>query len=242
MDVNKIIKETIDKLELDIKEKQEQVSLIQSLDLININEEMWHKVCETPLNLEGKEIFLILLKNIFPNAENIKVDCSYVYFNLYGFECKLPTFRSNTISINTTWYKKDEGLPKKENMYSRLNYIMKQYFDALDNNKSWKVLFDYRFPDLKNLKTWHKFLLWFFYYKWKDVHREIWEQNFKKDEDIYKKYINSYDIKRKEMHEKVLLMKDKLIPELNKFTNNISKSEYCSYSIEEIIKMEKLYG
>ena len=46
-------------------------------------EDTWHKICFT--SLRTSDLMGRLLKNIFPDAEDIKVDCNYVMFTLYGF-------------------------------------------------------------------------------------------------------------------------------------------------------------
>ena len=237
MDIS--IKESIERLEKDIKEKQNQINLIKSINFDEkIDEEKWHAICETPLR--NSNLLAVFLKNIFPDAKDINVGCNYVMFTLYGFICALPTLRCNGIEVNTDWYKKDRGEPKIENMYFDNGNIMKKYFDALDNHESWKILFKYRLPEMSRYQIWVKFLLWFCKYKWKDPHRKRWEEEFKKEKEEYERNVIQYHIKRDELHKTSERFVNELLPELYTFSNNIRKYSGCWVDIKDIIEYENL--
>ena len=61
---------------------------------------------------------------------------------------------------------------------------MKKYYQAVDEYKPWKLLFDLRYPELKNQPVIYKFLKWFIFRKKDD--RNYWEECFIKEE-IYLK-------------------------------------------------------
>lgn len=104
-DVIEAIKENEEK----INELKNQNTFMQTIDFSKpVDEETWHKICETPL--QTSQLLGILVKNTFPEAEDIIVHCNYVYFTLLGFKVQIPTFRSWGINIDTSWYKTDWGI------------------------------------------------------------------------------------------------------------------------------------
>ena len=73
------VEEAIKDLQEDITEKQNQIELIKNIDWNKpVNEETWHKICDTPLRTS--DLLGVLVKNIFPDTENINVGCNYVSF------------------------------------------------------------------------------------------------------------------------------------------------------------------
>lgn len=235
--IEKDIKEALDELQEDINKKQNQIDLIKNMDWSkSVNEEEWHKVCETPLR--SSDLLSVLVKNIFPDAENINVGCNYVYFDLYGFNCGLPTSRLNGIYIKTDWYKKDNDKPDNPYWANRIN--MKKYFDAKDSGDHWDILFRYRLPNLTSYKKWIRFILWFGYYRWKNDNRTEWEKEFRKDEFHFERRVREYHEERKIIHEKTINMINILIPELKKFSDKIHIFDESWYKIEDIIKWEGL--
>ena len=237
--MNEQIEKAINKLKEDIDTKNKQINLINSIDWSkSIDENTWHKICETPLR--SSNLLSTLVKNTFPDSENIKVGVNYVYFEMYGFKCYIPTLLCRGIKVDTSWYKNYKE-PRKENIYYSNRYYMKKYFDALDNHESWKVLFKYRLGNMNHYRTFIKFILWFGKYKWKNVHRDKWEIEFKKDEEAYERNVEQYKINKTEMYRMTLKLKNELVPELSKFSNNIYsfKNNY-SYSLKDILKNEGL--
>lgn len=239
--MNDIIKtETIEKaiknLEKDINEKQNQIDLIKNIDWSKpINENVWHKICKAPLSSSG--LLEMLLKNIFPGAEEISINCDYIHFQLYGYKCALSTLGCSGVYIETCWYKMDFGEPNE--IYPETHNNMKKYFNEKDNENKWETLFDHRFPTIKRYKRWIKFLLWFGKYKWKDDNRNSWEEEFLKDEKRFQEQKENYLKEREEMHQKVEFMVNRLIPELKKFSDKIYKLDgYGWMQVEEVAKSE----
>lgn len=202
----------------------------------SVSEEEWHKICETPLRSSNS--LGLLLKNIFPDAENIKVGCNYIYFDLYGFSCGLPTSRCNGVYIKTNWYKKDNGQPS--NPYWGNDVKMKKYFEAKDRGDNWDILFKYRIPDLTSYKKWVRFILWFGYYRWKSDHREEWETKFASEELYFEERVKAYHEERKNIHDKAVTMKNILITELKKFSDKIYTFDGDWYKVDDIIRWEGL--
>lgn len=89
----------------DIADLQNQIELVESINWDNpVNETKWHEICSTPLRY-NKALGRIV-KNIFPDAENITVGSNYVSFYLDEFECGLSTSCAKHVYVNMDWYRK----------------------------------------------------------------------------------------------------------------------------------------
>ena len=230
------VEEVIKDLQEDIAEKQNQIELIKNIDWNKpVNEETWHQICDTPLRTS--DLLGVLVKNIFPEAANINVGCNYVYFDLYGFRCALPTSRCNGVYIETGWYQNDNGQPALPETTSQ--YHMRRYFQAKDNRENWEVLFDIRLSSYKSCRKWIKFIMWFGHYKWKDVHREMWEEVFEENQNKLDRMIEKYNQTRKEMYEKTKRMVEIVIPELKRFSMTVYKLRDSDWRTpQEIAELE----
>lgn len=230
------VEEVIKDLQEDIAEKQNQIELIKNIDWNKpVNEETWHQICNTPLRTS--DLLGVLVKNVFPEAENINIGCNYVYFDLYGFRCALPTSRCNGVYIETGWYQNDNGQPTLPETTSQ--YHMRRYFQAKDNRENWEVLFDTRLSSYKSCRKWIKFIMWFGHYKWKDVHREMWEEVFEENQNKLNRMIEKYNQTRKEMHEKTKRMIEIVIPELKRFSMTVYKLRDSDWRTpQEIAELE----
>lgn len=231
------IEDAIKDIDESINEKKTQIGIIKNIDWNKpVNEKTWHKICETPLR--SSDLLGDLLKNIFPDAEDINVHCNYVYFTLYGFKCAIPTTRCTGIHIDTSWYEKNYGKPKHYNTIHQ-EYMIK-YFNAKDNKENWEVLFNYRFSSYSHYNKLAKFILWFGYYKWKDDKRDEIEKEIKENQEEFEEIIDIYYQKRKEMYEKTKIMVETVIPELRKFSMEVYKLEPNGWRISpyEIAELE----
>lgn len=231
--------EAINDLQEEIKEKQNQIELIKNINWSKpVDEKTWHAICET--SLRTSDLLKILVTNTFPDAQNIIIHPNYVYFDLYGFECAIPTSRNEGIYINTNWYQKDFGEPTSAD--TNLQCRMKEYFEAKDNKENWEILFNKRLPGYKSHRKWVKFIMWFCYYKWKNDHRDNWEETFAVSQKHLEQKIDSYHKTRKEMHERTKLMVGVVIPKLSKFSPNVSNLQDCNnlftLSLNEIAESE----
>lgn len=198
--MEKDVLEAIQDNEEQIEELKTQIELIKSIDFTNpVDEDTWHKICETPLRTS--KLLAVLVKNIFPDAEDILVHCNYVYFNLLGFKVQIPTSWSRGINVDMSWYSKDNGEPTLN--LSSAQKIMQHYFQELDNGASWWTLANIRL----NYRKWFIPFAWWFRYRWKDPNRELFEKILSEKEqdlEIRKKH---YHQKRDEMHKKLLNFK-----------------------------------
>ena len=235
--MRKDIKEAISDLQEEILEKQKQIELIKKIDWTQpVTETVWHEICETPLRTS--DMLGVLVKNIFPDAKDICVHCNYVYFYLYGFKCALPTSGLTGVYIDTEWYQRDKGKPilSEPLIQSR----MRRYFQEKDNGESWRILFDERLPRYKSWNICFKFVMWFFFYRWKDDHRDEWEEEFSKTENRLIRSIDKYNQTRKEMYERAKTMTEMVIPELRKFAPKVYNLQN-GIDPEEIARLEGLF-
>lgn len=232
--MEKDVIEAIQENEEEINKLKNQNKFMQTIDFSKpVDEETWHKICETPLRTS--QLLGILVKNTFPEAEDIVVHCNYVYFTLLGFKIQIPTSRRQGINIDIGWYKKDCGVPQP--YLSKAQENMRKYYKALDNGEKWKILAKLRLPYYKD---WFLPFAWFFKYKWKKLDRDSFERQIKEMEDNLEKRISNYKQERKDMHDKASLLRDTVLPMLDKFsTVHRNYNDSCTtISIKEILSLE----
>lgn len=229
------ILEAINQNEDEIRELKSQIELMKSLDTNRaIDENTWHKICETPLRTSN--LLATFVKNTFPASENILVRCNYVYFNLYGFEVQIPTSYSRGININTNWYQRDCGLPKIQ--YTSAEKRLIRYFEALDSKEGWKTLARLRC----DYKEWFLPFAWFFKYKWVKVNRNLLEEMNKSKNEKLVNQTERYRKVRTDMHNKALFLQETVLPILDKFSSKHRCWNGSAYgtTIEEIMQLEKI--
>lgn len=232
--MEKDVIDAIQENEEEINKLKNQNAFMQTIDFSkSVNEETWHEICETPLRTS--QLLGTLVKNTFPEAEDVVVHCNYVYFTLFGFKIQIPTYRSQGINIDTSWYKLNHGMPQLHLSEAQKN--MFKYYKALDNGESWRTLAKLRLPYYKD---WVLPFAWFFKYKWKKLNRDEFESQIKEMEDNLEKRIKNYKQERKDMHDKVLLLKDTVLPMLDKFsTVHQNYNDSCTtFSIDAILSSE----
>lgn len=232
--MEKDVIEAVQENEEEINKLKSQNAFMQTIDFSKpVDEETWHKICETPLRTS--QLLGILVKNTFPEAEDIIVHCNYVYFTILGFKVQIPTFRSRGINIDTSWYKTDRGTPQLH--LSKAQENMLKYYEALDNGESWRTLAKLRLPYYKD---WTLPFVWFLKYKWKKLDRDGFERQIEEMEDNLEKRIENYKQERKDMHDKALLLRETVLPMLDKFSivhRNYNDSR-TTISIDVILSSE----
>lgn len=224
----------------EINKLKSQNAFMQTIDFSKpVDEETWHKICETPLRTS--QLLGILVKNTFPEAEDIVVHCNYVYFTLLGFKVQIPTYRSQGINVDADWYKRDRGIPQLHLSEAQENML--KYYEALDNGESRRALAKLRLHYINsvlNYKDWVLPFVWVFKYKWKKLDRDGFERQIKEMEDNLEKRIENYKQERKDMHDKASLLRDTVLPMLDKFsTVHRNYNDSCTtISIDVILSSE----
>lgn len=237
--MNKIVQEAIAEINENIDELQNQLKLIQSIDFTKpVTEDEWHAICETPLR--SSDLLATLVKNIFPDAENILVHCNYVYFDLMGFKVQIPTSRARGINVDLSWYEKDGGEPTR--IYQEKTECVKHYLEAVDRKAGWYELAKIRcrFAD-----SWSKprlFLWWHFKHKWIKIDRPQWEKSIKDEEYSFQKRLTTYHEKRQKIKETSAKLIHDVVPILDKFSTKHSAYNQVLYphTIEQIKELENL--
>lgn len=236
---SKEIAEAIDELNEEAVSVNEKISLIESLDISKpVTQDKWHAICETPLR--GSNLLKIIVKNTFPLAENITIGCNYVYFEMLGFDVQIPTFRSNSINVDTSWYCKDHGEPVC--VYDAYVENMIEYFHAVDNKLGWYECAKHRIQHGKTYKKWFLFTAWWMKYRWKAPNRQEFERVKIKQEQKHKERVEKYYLNRKIIRHKAKKLLNELLPLLDEFSNTHNKFDdiQCLYSIEQIKVFEGL--
>ena len=238
--MEKDVIDAIQENEEEINKLKSQNAFMQTIDFSKpVDEETWHKICETPLRTS--QLLGILVKNTFPEAEDIVVHCNYVYFTLLGFKVQIPTYRSQGINVDADWYKRDRGTPQLHLSEAQKNMV--KYYEALDNGESWRTLAKLRLHYTNSIlkyKDWFLPFAWFFKYKWKKLDRNKFERQIKEMEDNLEKRIENYKQERKDMHDKALLLRETVLPMLDKFSivhRNYNDSR-TTISIDVILSSE----
>lgn len=238
--MEKDVIDAIQENEEEINKLKSQNAFMQTIDFSKpVDEETWHKICETPLRTS--RLLGILVKNTFPEAEDIVVHCNYVYFTLLGFKVQIPTYRSQGINVDADWYKRDRGTPQLHLSEAQKNML--KYYEALDNGESWRTLAKLRLHytnSILNCKDWFLPFAWFLKYKWKKLDRNKFERQIKGMEDNLEKRIENYKQERKDMHDKTSLLRDTVLPMLDKFsTVHRNYNDSCTtISIDVILSSE----
>lgn len=210
--MEKDVIEAVQENEEEINKLKSQNAFMQTIDFSKpVDEETWHKICETPLRTS--QLLGILVKNTFPEAEDIVVHCNYVYFTLLGFKVQIPTYRSQGINVDADWYKRDRGTPQLHLSEAQKNML--KCYEALDNGESWRTLAKLRLPYYKD---WTLPFVWFLKYKWKKLDRDGFERQIEEMEDNLEKRIENYKQERKDMHDKALLLRETVLPMLDNFS------------------------
>lgn len=244
----KDIVEAIESLEEQISEYKEQIEVVKNTDFnAPVDEDTWHKICFT--SLRTSDLMGRLLKNIFPDAEDIKVDCNYVMFTLYGFKCFLPTSDYYNIEVDTSWYIKDKGLETFHEYCKRtgrnVTLLQEEYLKIEKPTFKQKINYVFDTPRYKKMPYWKKKFLYIRYhsiYK-AATDREQIKENCNAIHTFYNNYVEGYYKDRKNMTLKAKEM-NKLLSELMKFTKEVkAHGRYLNgyLSPQQIIEAETYY-
>lgn len=139
MDKNLIyaIKDSVLNLEQLQKQIEQQKNFLKNIDITKpLSEKEWVYLCETPLNSDN-EVLCALAQKIFPEGAHFRYKEAYIHFDLYGFECGLPTFNVPGVKIDLSWAVKPID-PQKEDIKSKklINYVLpvlSRYTDNISN-------------------------------------------------------------------------------------------------------------
>ena len=241
------LQEAIEFLEDDIRKKQNQLKLLKTLDFNEpVTEERWHEICET--YLRTSDLMSHIVKATFPEAEDIQIGANYAYFTLYGIQCSLPNSLCRGIEVDTKWYEKDKFSYEFEHYFYDHAFRLREYLQI--SKPTWRDKFDYydlygKWRYVSKIKR-----LYVYFSHYKEINEITCQQTLEKQiqewKDKYEKALSENKKERDRLHNQAVLMKEKLLPELSKFTNNIREyhnagySFACKYTIHEILEIEGL--
>ena len=235
-----VVNNQLDIIEDKIKKYEKFKKCILELDKSNkITKEKYETFCNIFCDIPNstgiyRKFTVELAKKIFPNADNFTFSNGYIKFDLCSFRCDLSLY-TPTVKIELYDY------IKRKHDFELLHgthYDMKKYFEGIDAHENWEVLFNLRFSNYENKPRWYKHLKWIFR-KPESSFRDKWEDAFKEDEINFKKEYEKYLQARKVSIEQVDLIKNKLVPELRKFTDDIkiSNNRY-NLELDELLEEE----
>lgn len=187
----------------------EQIRLIENLTIESVNEDSWHKLCETKLRYS--DCIIEIAKATFPEGKNfIKSNLNEITFEMNGFNIHLPMSSVKGIIVDMKWYK-----PYLLNDFKPTNRYgnMRKYFELIEENESnWYELAKCRCTAKLNKKQLFKW--WFLKAKWHKVDETVWKKKFleedKYNEEAYLKHKEKQESlkqKIKEFHKTVDVLK-----------------------------------
>lgn len=234
------VEHTISKITEEIAIKQHEIDILRSIDWTKpITEDNWENIVEASAG--NKKLLQLVVHCIFPDACNFKnVHSDEINFELYGFECGISTSFKKGIGVffneDLSQYE-DAALDRLvDEKYSKKLCLIKKYFELKENHAPWedfmKILCSYKYPQFI------MYLLWIFKYKWFSISHEDWDGELKKSEQEFKNRLLNFYNEKSDLIEKINLFKQKLLPELNKFTKEIYNLRDWGTPIEKIINWE----
>lgn len=239
--MDKCISEAIDEINEEISKLQSQKTLIENIEIKGkISEDIWHEICETPLR--HSSVMANFVANLFPNATNIIVHCNYVYFDLYGFKIQIPTSRQRGINVDLSWYASYKNTGKPTLYLSLSNQRRLKYYEYCDKGYKWnekaKII----------CGGWNSRLVLFINYlfektKYNEKDRIKFEKEYRENKEKYEERLERYEIKKEDIHERVKLFKEKVLPEIDAFSTkhgDYDNSCCCGVTVESMLKNEGL--
>lgn len=229
----------IDIIRSDIAEKQEQIKYIEELDVTRpVTEEQWIYICRTPLRTSN--ILIDIIKAIFPDSEKAELHEEEVEFCLHGFDCYISTVGKHGIGIDMSWYKyirqygefADEMDQECKRIIEYLNIKEPTVYDKVDYVYPFKPghMKVFYYSNAEKDKLWHD-------NKEEIINRTDPERLQRiltiKEIQFEKKAVEN-EIERRVQQRKITTLTDDVLPDLNRFTDNVH-SYGTDISIEQIL-------
>lgn len=236
------VRKALAKIQNNIDELNKQKELIKNIDFSKpFDEETWHEICKTPLR--NSNILCIIVRKIFPQAKDIKLNSNYVSFKLWDFKLQIPTTNCRGVAISTDWYVPNTGIPELK--YNDSVLKLKEYFELVDSKSIWYKLVHWdefakrRIGNAEYDRKWFLLCKWFLYYKWKNDYREDFEKRLEQIHNNHIIIVKKYCEARIKAADQVRMLVNCVLPLVNKFSTKHTK--YCvweNYTIEQILEME----
>lgn len=231
---DKSIAKAINELQDNKKKLQKQIKLLKQInENTKPNEEMWHKLTQTPIRTS--RLMHEFIKNIFPDAENIEdnlhVMNSYISFELYGFKCFLPLVNDYAIYVDMSWASSTDSWKTTtwEDYVAQnqtLQYIQASLSLAEKNiEDNWHSIMILKYPNTK--VSWLSNLKWKIYDK-QHIHEYINELKleWQEQKEMFEKRNQLWAQEYEHYQELSTEFVEILVPTLKTFTNNIRNIDY----------------
>ena len=129
------IKDSVLNLEQLQKQIEQQKNFLKNIDVTKpLSEKEWGYLCEV---ISDDKTLCALARKIFPEGAHFRYKEAYIHFDLYGFECGLPTFNVPGVKIDLSWTVKPIDPHKKDIKIKKLiNYVLpvlSRYTDNISN-------------------------------------------------------------------------------------------------------------
>ena len=225
-----------------IKQEQDRLSLLQSLNLDSpVNEDYFHQLCETPLRY-NKNAMCEIANHIFPMASNFEWHPNAVSCEIEGFKIFIPTSRCYGVQVDTDYivYHPDESTSFKYWYEDKDIEWLQKYIALIDTKAGW-----YGKAQLRNNHYYKKWILpfwWIFKILPKDK-KENRDRNWYSDklDEMLKNKQSAYDSqleKYNQFIEKWKVYFDKVLPVLKQYTDDIyeyeQKNGCCTKFFEKV--------
>ena len=141
----------------------------------------------------------------------------------------MPTSLITGIEIDIDWVRK-ENPPKFENFVGRKLYSLREYINASNWDDKSKAIIG------KSYKKWYRFILWNFKYRWKQKeYKKQYEELMNIANEKLTKQTEIYNNFMEEQKEKINIIKNKVIPELSKFSTDIRSHKNFSNELKKVL-------
>ena len=231
-------------LQSEIKKKREQIDLIKGIDVRQpISEKVWHELCETPIR--NSDLLKIIVHTMWPNAEKIVLGANCVRFELYSFTVSIPTSRCMGVEIVSDLTFDYFGEKEPAFKPSAETKRMLEYLEKKDTETDWYTLFRLKVPEeILNAKyrKWYAWYLWQRKYKNMKIDEEEWKEKYDHEKKEYEKKVEEYYVHQEELFQKCVVLIEKVIPEIRRFSSDIRLPEWCTMKdVQELYESRKVF-
>lgn len=220
MDFNQYINNAVSDIDEEISELQQQRKEILSINESTIcTDKEFQHICRT--QLRSSNILAIFVKNIFPDAIDIKVGPNWIRFTLDTFKCYIPTYDDYGIYVDLLEFNVNRPKPERKFFYTKEYFALEHFINATSWKEKCRAAITYT-KNHRNYRTWVLFLYWIFKIKRnQNYYIEKYNELSKEVDNQYNEALNKYNKAIEDINNKKLYFKNTVYPKLNKFTDKI---------------------
>lgn len=224
MDFNQYINNAVSDIDNEISDLQQQRKEILSINESTIfTDKEFQHICRT--QLRSSNILSIFIKNIFPDAVDIKVGPNWIRFTLDTFKCYIPTYDDYGVFVDLLEFNVNRSKPERKFFYTREYLALEHFMNATSWKEKSKAI-----TYTKYYRTWVLFLYWIFKLKRnQNYYIEKYNELSKEVDNQYNEALTKYNKAIKDINNRKLYFKNTVYPKLKKFTDKINP-----YSVDTI--------